>query len=49
MELYEVVADVSGKVAMRRMGVKQIAVHGGTRAGAPRVMADFAKYAIGKG
>jgi hypothetical protein len=35
--------------AMRRMGVKQIAVHGGTRAGAPKVIADFAKYVIGKG
>jgi len=34
---------------MRRMGVKQIAVHGGTRAGAPRVIADFARYVIGKG
>jgi alkanesulfonate monooxygenase SsuD/methylene tetrahydromethanopterin reductase-like flavin-dependent oxidoreductase (luciferase family) len=34
--------------AMRRMGVKQIAVHGGTRAGAPKVIADFAKYVIGK-
>jgi alkanesulfonate monooxygenase SsuD/methylene tetrahydromethanopterin reductase-like flavin-dependent oxidoreductase (luciferase family) len=32
-----------------RMGVKQIAVHGGTRAGAPKVIADFAKYVIGKG
>ena len=35
--------------AMRRMGVKQIAVHGGTRAGAPKVIANFAKYVIGKG
>jgi hypothetical protein len=35
--------------AMRQMGVKQIAVHGGTRAGAPRVIADFAKHVIGKG
>ena len=35
--------------AMRRMGVKQIAVHGGTRAGAPKVIADFAKYVISKG
>ena len=35
--------------AMRRMGVKQIAVHGGTRTGAPKVIADFAKYVIGKG
>ena len=34
--------------AMRRMGVKQIAVHGGTRTGAPKVIADFAKYVIGK-
>jgi hypothetical protein len=33
---------------MRKMGVKQIAVHGGTRAGAPKVIADFAKYVIGK-
>ena len=30
-------------------GVNQIAVHGGTRAGAPKVIADFAKYVIGKG
>jgi hypothetical protein len=30
-------------------GVKQIAVHGGTRTGAPKVIADFAKYVIGKG
>jgi hypothetical protein len=29
--------------------VKQIAVHGGTRAGAPKVITDFAKYVIGKG
>jgi hypothetical protein len=29
--------------------VKQIAVHGGTRAGTPKVIADFAKYVIGKG
>ena len=35
--------------AMRRMGVKQIAVHGGTRTGAPKVIADFAKHVIGKG
>ena len=35
--------------AMRRMGVKQIAVHGGTRAGALKVIADFARYVIGKG
>jgi hypothetical protein len=35
--------------AMRRVGVKQIAVHGGTRTGAPKVIADFAKYVIGKG
>jgi hypothetical protein len=35
--------------AMRRVGVKQIAVHGGTRAGAPKVISDFAKYVIGKG
>jgi len=34
---------------MRRMGVKQIAVHGGTRTGGPRVIADFAKHVIGKG
>jgi hypothetical protein len=33
--------------AMRRLGVKQIAVHGGTRAGAPKVITDFAKYVIG--
>jgi hypothetical protein len=24
-------------------------VHGGTRTGAPKVIADFAKYVIGKG
>ena len=29
--------------------MKQIAVHGGTRTGAPKVIADFAKYVIGKG
>jgi hypothetical protein len=34
--------------AMRRMGVKQIAAHGGTRTSA-QVIADFAKYVIGKG
>jgi hypothetical protein len=33
---------------MRRMGVKQIAVYGETRAGGPKVIADHAKYAIGK-
>ena len=42
----ELVKRVKG---MRRMGVKQIAVHGGTRTGAPKVIADFAKYVIGKG
>ena len=31
-----------------RMGVKQIAEHGGTRTGAPKVIADFANYVIGK-
>jgi hypothetical protein len=35
--------------AMRRMGVKQIAVHGDNCAGAPKVIADFARYVIGKG
>jgi hypothetical protein len=30
------------------MEVKQIAVHGGTHIGAPKVIADFAKYVIGK-
>src|SRR5260370_16054299 len=34
---------------MRRMGAQQIAVHGGTRTSAPSVIADFAKYVIGKG
>lgn len=34
---------------MRKAGVKQIAVHGGTRAGAKQVIADFAKYVINKG
>jgi hypothetical protein len=33
---------------MRRIGVKQIAVHGGPRARAPKVIAAFAKYVIGK-
>jgi hypothetical protein len=32
-----------------QMGVKQIVVHGSTRAGAPKVIADFEKYVIGKG
>jgi hypothetical protein len=27
-------------------GVKQIAVHGGTHTGTPKVIADFAKYVI---
>ena len=31
---------------MRKAGVKQIAVHGGTRAGAAKVIADFSKYVI---
>ena len=31
---------------MRRMGVKQIAVHGGTHTGKPKVTTDFAKYVI---
>jgi len=33
---------------MRKAGVNQIAVHGGTRAGAKQVIADFSKYVIGK-
>jgi hypothetical protein len=33
--------------AMRRLGVKQIAVRCGTRAGAPKMITDFAKYVIG--
>lgn len=32
--------------SMRRMGVKQIAVHGGTRAGTSKVITEFAKYVI---
>ena len=35
--------------AMRRAGVKQIAVHGGTRAGAAKTIRDFASHLIGKG
>jgi hypothetical protein len=37
-----------GQRYARRMGVKQIVVHGGIRTGAPKVIADFAKYVIGK-
>jgi hypothetical protein len=33
---------------MRKAGVNQIAVHGGTRAGAKQVIADFSKYVIGR-
>ena len=34
---------------MQQIGVKQIAVHGGTRAGSANTIADFARYVIGKG
>jgi 5,10-methylenetetrahydromethanopterin reductase len=33
---------------MRAAGVKQIAIHGGTREGAKQVIGDFAKYVIAK-
>jgi len=33
---------------MQKAGVKQVAVHGGTRAGTAKVIADFAEHVIGK-
>ena len=33
---------------MKAAGVKQIAIHGGTREGAKQVIGDFAKYVIAK-